>query len=101
MESDARQEKHKGQTATLERKKVDGGIARATEDKGLLLVVTGEGKGKSTADLYGSPCSRARAESSRLPIHQGHLGMLANAICSPVTALNFPSWGPVCLGHPG
>lgn len=48
MESDARQEKHKAKQQRL-KEKVDAGIARATEDKGLLLVVTGEGKGKSTA----------------------------------------------------
>ncbi|MBK8970982.1 MAG: cob(I)yrinic acid a,c-diamide adenosyltransferase [Hahellaceae bacterium] len=48
MESEARQEKHKAKQQRL-KEKVDAGIARAQEDKGLLLVVTGEGKGKSTA----------------------------------------------------
>lgn len=48
MESEARQEKYKAKQQRL-KEKVDAGIARAQEDKGLLLVVTGEGKGKSTA----------------------------------------------------
>jgi cob(I)alamin adenosyltransferase len=47
-EDDARQEKHKAKQQRL-KEKVDASIARANQDKGLLLVVTGDGKGKSTA----------------------------------------------------
>ena len=43
--------------ARMERKKavVDAAIARADQDKGLLLVLTGNGKGKSCL-LYTSRC---------------------------------------------
>lgn len=47
-ENDERQEKHKIKQQRL-KEKVDASIAQATKDKGLLLVVTGDGKGKSTA----------------------------------------------------
>lgn len=43
-----RNERHKARMARL-KEKVDAKIAAATEDKGLLLVLTGNGKGKSTS----------------------------------------------------
>lgn len=45
---EAREQRHKEKQQRL-KEKVDAGIARANQDKGLLLVVTGDGKGKSTA----------------------------------------------------
>ncbi|AWB65204.1 cob(I)yrinic acid a,c-diamide adenosyltransferase [Saccharobesus litoralis] len=43
-----KKQKHKERQQKV-KEKVDAKIAKATEDKGLLLVVTGNGKGKSTA----------------------------------------------------
>lgn len=43
-----RNERHKARMARL-KEKVDAKIAAATDDKGLLLVLTGNGKGKSTS----------------------------------------------------
>ncbi len=48
MTDQNKQEKHKKNQQKL-KEKVDEKIANATVDKGLFLVVTGEGKGKSTA----------------------------------------------------
>ncbi len=48
VETGERQARHQAKQQRL-KEKVDASIARATTDKGLLLVVTGDGKGKSTA----------------------------------------------------
>ena len=42
------QEKHKKKSQKL-KEKVDAGVAKATEERGVVLLVTGNGKGKSTA----------------------------------------------------
>ena len=42
------QEKHKRKSQKL-KEKVDEGIARATEERGIIIVLTGNGKGKSTS----------------------------------------------------
>ena len=46
--SDQKQDKHKRKSQKL-KEKVDAGIAKAQEERGILLVLTGDGKGKSTA----------------------------------------------------
>lgn len=47
-EADPKQERHKGRMQ--QRKEiVDAGIARAQEDRGVLIVLTGDGKGKSSS----------------------------------------------------
>ena len=46
-----KEEKHKARQQKL-KDKVDERIAAATDDKGLFLVVTGNGKGKSTAGFW-------------------------------------------------
>lgn len=46
--SDQKQDKHKRKSQKL-KEKVDAGIAKAQEDRGIVLVLTGDGKGKSTA----------------------------------------------------
>ncbi len=46
--SDQRQDKHKRKSQKL-KEKVDAGIAKAQIERGILLVLTGDGKGKSTA----------------------------------------------------
>mgnify|MGYP006173837881 CR=1 FL=1 len=46
--TDVKQQNHKKRQQKL-KEKVDERIAAATQDKGLLLVITGNGKGKSTA----------------------------------------------------
>ena len=63
----------------MQRKKehVDGRIAAATEDRGLLLVLTGNGKGKSRG--FGMPPARPpRPAVAPSYIHPGHLGMANN-----------------------
>ena len=52
--SQSKAEKHQQRQQKL-KEKVDERIAAATEDKGLLLVITGNGKGKSTAG-FGVVC---------------------------------------------
>lgn len=47
-DNQTKQEKHKARQQKV-KEKVDQRIANATEDKGLLLVITGNGKGKSTS----------------------------------------------------
>ena len=42
------EDKHKKKSQKL-KEKVDAGIARATEERGVLIVITGNGKGKSTS----------------------------------------------------
>lgn len=42
------QAKHKKKSQKL-KEKVDAGIAKATEDRGVVIVITGNGKGKSTS----------------------------------------------------
>ncbi len=46
--SDQKQEKHKQKSQKL-KEKVDAGIAKAKIERGILIVLTGDGKGKSTA----------------------------------------------------
>ncbi len=46
--SDQKQDKHKRKSQKL-KEKVDAGIAKAQIERGILLVLTGDGKGKSTA----------------------------------------------------
>jgi len=46
--SDQKQDKHKRKSQKL-KDKVDAGIAKAQIERGILLVLTGDGKGKSTA----------------------------------------------------
>lgn len=48
LSENERQKKHQEKQQRL-KEKVDAGIARANEDKGLLVVLTGNGKGKSTS----------------------------------------------------
>lgn len=48
IDKKTKQEKHQARQQKL-KEKVDERIASATEDKGLLLVITGNGKGKSTS----------------------------------------------------
>jgi len=48
MTTENKQEKHQQRQQKL-KEKVDARIAAATEDKGLVLVITGNGKGKSTS----------------------------------------------------
>jgi len=48
LDDDKKKENHKKRQQKL-KEKVDERIAAATEDKGLLLVITGNGKGKSTS----------------------------------------------------
>jgi len=48
IDDDKKKENHKKRQQKL-KEKVDERIAAATEDKGLLLVITGNGKGKSTS----------------------------------------------------
>jgi len=43
-----KQEKHKKKSQKL-KEKVDASIAKATEERGIVLLITGNGKGKSTA----------------------------------------------------
>ena len=44
----ATEDKHKKKSEKL-KQKVDAGIARATEERGVIIVITGNGKGKSTS----------------------------------------------------
>ncbi len=46
--TDSRDEKHKRKQQKL-KEKVDAKVAEATEERGILLVITGNGKGKSTS----------------------------------------------------
>lgn len=48
LSENERQKKHQEKQQRL-KEKVDAGIARANQDKGLLVVLTGNGKGKSTS----------------------------------------------------
>lgn len=48
MSDQEKKEKHQKRQQKI-KEKVDERIAKATDDKGLLLVITGNGKGKSTA----------------------------------------------------
>jgi cob(I)alamin adenosyltransferase len=63
--SDEEERRHK-ERAQMHKVAVDAKIAAATRDKGLLLVLTGNGKGKSSsafgmvARTLGGECGRAR-----------------------------------------
>jgi len=48
IDEQARQERHK-KKAQKQKEKVDAGIAKATIERGIVLVITGNGKGKSTS----------------------------------------------------
>jgi ATP:corrinoid adenosyltransferase len=64
-------------------------LATKTEERGLLIVHTGKGKGKSTA-AFGMVfrCHRPRLQGRRGAVRQGRLGHRASATCwknSPIS----------------
>ena len=84
-ESTERNIRHK---RAMQRKKahIDGRIAQATVDKGLLLVLTGNGKGKSSSRLrhVSAQCGPWSA-LRRSAVHQGPVGSAASTSCSRAT----------------
>ena len=69
-----RNERHKERMARL-KEKVDARIESATEEKGLLLVLTGNGKGKSIGFWHDNPGCWTRLQGRCGAVYQRHMGM--------------------------
>ena len=99
MDSDNRNDRHKRAMAK-QKAAVDAGIAAASTDRGVAVLLTGDGKGKTSA--FGRFAGAGMAESWRRAVHQGRSYPGKNITCATtVLRLRSTRWAQALPGYPG